>query len=48
MTENADVDNSIILLREQLDLMVRRSSGINIEEFPILNGVISEPGENYS
>jgi len=36
MTEHADVDNSIMLLQEQLDLMVRRSSESNVEERPIL------------
>ena len=30
MTENADVDNSITLLQEQLDLMVRRNSVTNV------------------
>ena len=47
MTEHADVDNSIMLLQEQLDLMVRRSSESNVEEFP-MNSVISGPEGQYN
>lgn len=48
MTENADVDNSITLLQEQLDLMVRRSSVTNVEEFPgAVNGVVTGPEGHY-
>ena len=48
MTENADVDNSITLLQEQLDLMVRRTSVTNVEEFPgAVNSVVTGPEGHY-
>merc|ERR1740128_1281920 len=48
MTENADVDNSITLLQEQLDLMVRRTSVTNVEEFPgAVNSVFTGPEGHY-
>ena len=46
MTENADVDNSITLLQEQLDLMVRRNSVTNVEQFPV-DSVASGPEGHY-
>ena len=45
MTENADVDNSIMLLQEQLDLMVRRSSESNVEEFPMIRVISGSEGQ---
>ena len=49
MTENADVDNSITLLQEQLDLMVRRTSVTNVEEFPgaVNSSVVTGPEGHY-
>ena len=49
MTENADVDNSITLLQEQLDLMVRRNSVTNVEEYPVaVDSVVSGLEGHYN